>query len=96
MNKKMQKELSQMKYKYLLDTTTGLVGSKLHSCELCSKLSNYSSEVHNYFFVKKTKKIPSNNFFFQLTKNIYDSKKSITIILFVVSIFKKQNYTIGP
>ena len=46
MHKKMQKELSQMKYKYLLDTTKGLVGSKLHSCELCSKLSNYSSEVH--------------------------------------------------
>ena len=25
MNKKMQKELSQMKYKYLLDTTTALI-----------------------------------------------------------------------
>ena len=49
--KNMQKELSQMKYKYLLDTTTGLAGSKLHSCELCSKLFNYSSEVNKYFFL---------------------------------------------
>lgn len=52
----MQKELSQMKYKYLPDTTTSLSGSKLHSCELRSKLSNYSTEVHKYSFVKNTKK----------------------------------------
>ena len=53
--KNIQKELSQMKY--LPDTTVSLAGSKLHLCELCSKLSNYSSEVHKDSFVKKQKKI---------------------------------------
>ena len=49
--------------KYLPETIASLAGSKLHLCELCLKLSIYSSEVHKDFCKLKKKKNSSDDLF---------------------------------
>lgn len=75
-------------YEVLPDLTASLANSKLHLCELCSKIFDHSSEVHKYSLVHKF--FVFCNFFFQLTTHVSDFKKKINDLNCFLFSFLKQ------